>query len=162
MDHCEWMNVKTIKICAPALKSCIIHDSPPDGMENIDCHVKVDAQSLISLNYMSLGSCEYSFPNLCLLVTASVNIKRREGRHVYHKLYNWTTKFLKEISKAKILTLANGTFEKLFENHPEKPEFSNMTHLIVESYSTFRVRYLLDLLLSSPNVESLVLPTTSH
>ncbi|KAF6170767.1 hypothetical protein GIB67_015719 [Kingdonia uniflora] len=51
---------------------------------------------------------------------------------------------------------------KLFENHPEKLKFSNMTHLIVESYSTFRVRYLLGLLLSSPNVESLVLPTASH
>ncbi|KAF6173056.1 hypothetical protein GIB67_038866 [Kingdonia uniflora] len=55
-------------------QSCIIYDSLPDGRENNDCDVKVDAQSLI-----------------------------------------------------------------LFESHPEKPEFSNMAHLIVESYSTFRV-----------------------
>ncbi|KAF6143445.1 hypothetical protein GIB67_029614 [Kingdonia uniflora] len=47
MDHCEWMNVKTVKICAPVLKSCIIHDSLPDGRENNDCDVKVDAQSLV-------------------------------------------------------------------------------------------------------------------
>ncbi|KAF6156319.1 hypothetical protein GIB67_013763 [Kingdonia uniflora] len=29
-------------------QSCIIHDSPPDGRENNDCDVKVDAQSLVN------------------------------------------------------------------------------------------------------------------
>ncbi|KAF6170036.1 hypothetical protein GIB67_042841 [Kingdonia uniflora] len=101
-----------------------------------DRNRKVDAQSLVSLNYTSLGSSEYSFPNLCSLVTASVNIKRREGRHVYHKLYNWTTKFLKEISNAKILTLADGTFEVMKEECWEDDDFEDdmvpgclLTHL---------------------------------
>ncbi|KAF6148573.1 hypothetical protein GIB67_042532 [Kingdonia uniflora] len=31
VDYCEWVNAMTVKICVPALKSCIIHDNPPDG-----------------------------------------------------------------------------------------------------------------------------------
>ncbi|KAF6143419.1 hypothetical protein GIB67_029588 [Kingdonia uniflora] len=110
--------------------------NPPDGRENNDCDVKVDAQSLVFLNYTSLGSCVYSFPNLCSLVTASVDIKRREGRHVYQKLYNWTTKFLKEISNVKILTLVDGTFEVMNEECWEDEDFEDdmvpgclLTHL---------------------------------
>ncbi|KAF6173055.1 hypothetical protein GIB67_038865 [Kingdonia uniflora] len=161
MDYCEWMNVKNVKICAPELKSCIIHDNPLDGRGYYDCDVKVDAKSLLSLNYTCLGSCEYSFHNLCSLVSASINVDCRERRYNLEELDNWANKFLTEISNAKILTLASATILKLYGTNLQIRTYSNLTHLtVVKShgvFSGFEV-LLLDLLLYSPNLESIVLP----
>ncbi|CAK9150269.1 unnamed protein product [Ilex paraguariensis] len=108
---CDWMNLNSISISLPTLKSFIIDDLPSfDSNDDLHgCEIKVEAANLVSLKYIGYLSNEISLYNLSSLVDASVHIPvtRERQRVVAFR----TLKLLRGLHNACSVRISNGAIE---------------------------------------------------
>ncbi|KAK9269637.1 hypothetical protein L1049_001414 [Liquidambar formosana] len=157
---CEWMNLESITISIPTLKSLTIDELPCFGKTDDlnDCEIKIYAANLLSFKYIGNLSNDIFLYNLSSLLVASIHIPNLCERR--NEIARRGVKLLRGVHNAKSVRLSNGTIESLFlaENIPDHfPIFQNLTHLEFSmEIENHTIGALMELLQSSPNLESLV------
>lgn len=156
---CEWMNLKSITIANPTLKSLTIDDlpyfGPPDDPRG--CEITIAAENLVYLNYIGYLSNEIVLHNVSSLVKAFIDIPfpcERQKEITYRAV-----ELLRGLHRISSLRISERTIESLISADnvlDHLPLFQNLTHLeLTMEIENHTVRALLEFLHCCPNLQSL-------
>ncbi|KAA8526953.1 hypothetical protein F0562_008818 [Nyssa sinensis] len=154
------MNLKSIAISIPTLKSLTIDDFTYSGSEEDlnGCEIKIYAANLLSLKYTGYLLNQFFLCNLSSLVNASIQIPfvhMRQKEIAYRSV-----RLLRGLHHVKSVRISNGTIESLSlagNVLDHLPVYQNLTYLELSTQiKNHSVGALMDLLQRLPNLESLV------
>nr|GMC76472.1 F-box protein At4g22280-like [Ipomoea batatas] len=156
---CDWINLKSVSISIPSLKSLTIDDLPyfgsPDDLNG--CEIRIDSSNLRFLKYSGYLSNEIYLYNLSSRVDASIHIavlcdKRKQIAFRAVKLFRG----LNNVSSVRI---SSGAIKSLFNADDvldHLPVFQNLTHLeLGKGLENQTVGEFMELLRHLPKLESL-------
>lgn len=157
---CEWMNLKSVAISIPTLKSLTIDDLPYFGSDDMNgCQIKINTANLTLLNYIGYLCNELFLCNVPSLVKAYIHVPVLSERlkEVGYRI----VKLLKGLEKVNSVKISTRTIESLFsaDNVLDRfPLFQNLTCLELSmkiKNQTVVPLALMELLRCSPNLQSL-------
>ncbi|XP_052208632.1 F-box/LRR-repeat protein At3g59190-like isoform X2 [Diospyros lotus] len=157
---CEWMNLKSIMVSIPTLKSLTIDDLPFFGSEDElnGCEIKIDAASMLFFTYSGYLLNEICLLNLSSLINASIHVPSlyKGGKDIASR----AVKLLRGLNHVKSMRISNGVIESLFlaDNVLDHlPIFQKLTYLELSmEIERHIIQKLRDLLHFFPNLESFV------
>ncbi|KAL5721109.1 hypothetical protein ACHQM5_013709 [Ranunculus cassubicifolius] len=155
--YCMWVEMKTINIIAPLLQRLRIKDTSTNQLH--DSVMKIEAESLISLNLETHITCEYSLCHLSSLVDVVIEVPfcfEISEDNIVHRLGS----LLRGVYNVRALELNIDAIKCL-----SRPAFtsqicslSRLIHLRLGRGLSLNGRKFIDMLAKMPNIESIFFP----
>ncbi|XP_073120427.1 F-box/LRR-repeat protein At3g58900-like [Henckelia pumila] len=157
---CEWINLKSISIAIPSLKSLIIDDLPFCSVDDLrGCEIKIDAENLVFFKYRGYLSNEIHIYDLSSSALALINVPILCQRQ--WEITSRTFKLFRGLKNVSSLRISSGTLESLFladDVLDLLPTFENLTLLELRGeFGGHCIELLMEFLYHFPKLQSLQL-----